>query len=85
MGLPMVVSNIRGCREIVTHEENGLMVPAKDANALAEATLRLLNDPALAQRLGAAARAKALQAYDERLIFAKINQLYADLARKEGR
>ena len=42
-----------GVREWLRHGENGLAVPAGDARALAEASLRLLRDPELAARLGA--------------------------------
>lgn len=57
--LPVVVTDVGGMRDAVTHEETGLMVPARDANALAAAIARVLDDPALARRLADAACAKA--------------------------
>ena len=43
---------------MIVQDESGLMVPPNDVGALAEALERLLTDPALARRLGAAARAR---------------------------
>lgn len=51
-GRPVVATDIPGCREIVRHGENGLLIPARDAHALAEALKQLILDPALRQRMG---------------------------------
>jgi glycosyltransferase involved in cell wall biosynthesis len=50
-GLPVVTSRAGGIPYVVEHERNGLMVDCGDHDALAAAALRLLDDPALAQRL----------------------------------
>lgn len=55
-GSAVVCTNVGGCAEILSHEQNALLVPPEDPRALAEACLRLMQDPALARRLGAAAR-----------------------------
>lgn len=55
-GLPMITTDVPGCREIVTHEENGLLVPLKSAEGLADAIERLMDDAALRQKFGRAAR-----------------------------
>ena len=55
-GLPLVLSDISGCREVGRHEQEALLVPAGDAGALTEAVRRLLDDPGLRERLGAAAQ-----------------------------
>ena len=52
MKLPCVVTDVRGCRQAVTHGLSGLLVPVGDAAALARAILTLLDDPELARRLG---------------------------------
>jgi len=49
--------------EVIRDGENGLLVPAHDQKALEDALRRLLTDPALRRRLGAAARASALSTY----------------------
>lgn len=81
MGVPAIVSDTKGCRETVEHERTGFLVPARDAPALAKALLRLIREPELRTRLGAAARAKALAEFDERVVFRKITASYASLLR----
>jgi glycosyltransferase involved in cell wall biosynthesis len=51
-GRPIVTTDQPGCRDIVRSEDNGLLVPARNANALASALERLLRDPALRRRMG---------------------------------
>ncbi|MDQ8022490.1 MAG: glycosyltransferase family 4 protein [Moraxellaceae bacterium] len=62
---PLLASDVPGCRDIVRHAENGLLFPRGDAAALAAAVLRLLDDPAMARRMGLAARADAERYYDD--------------------
>ena len=78
-GLPLVVTEIRGCREIVRHGIEGLMVPPRAPAALAEAIHRLVGDPARRRDLGAAARARAVERFDERRVFDTITELYGAL------
>ena len=52
--------------EVIEHGVEGLLVPGQDANALAQAVDQLLNHPEMRQRLGRAARQRALL-YDQRL------------------
>jgi glycosyltransferase involved in cell wall biosynthesis len=63
-GLPVVSTRIGGIPEIVDHEVDGLLVPPADAQALAAAIARLLADPDLRARLGAAARRKIAERFD---------------------
>jgi glycosyltransferase involved in cell wall biosynthesis len=79
-GLPLVTTDNPGCREVVTHEVDGLMIPINDGKALAEAIARLADDPALANRLGAAARHKALTQFDEQIVIEKTEGVYLELA-----
>jgi len=55
-GLAMVATDVPGCREIVRHNENGLLVPLRDANALANAIEELMEDDAKRTEFGKAAR-----------------------------
>lgn len=57
-GLPSVACDHAGNREVVENERLGLLVPPGDTDALAGALVRLLDEPELAHRLGAAARAQ---------------------------
>jgi glycosyltransferase involved in cell wall biosynthesis len=60
MRLPVVSTPISGIGELVDHMENGMLVPEKDADALAAGMEMLLDDPQLRYRLGANARAKVM-------------------------
>ena len=63
-GVPVVSTDISGIPELVEHERTGLLVPSNDPQALAAAMARLLREPALGQRLAAAARARLDQCFD---------------------
>lgn len=80
-GLPLITTDVPGCREVVTHEVDGLLVPLKDGQALAAAIGSLHDDTALRQRLGQAAREKALREYDERLIVSRTVDVYRELVK----
>src|SRR5207237_2439509 len=56
-GLPIVTTDVPGCRDLIRHEQTGLLVPYGDIAATADAIERLLDDRKLAHRLGAAAQA----------------------------
>jgi len=64
MGIPIVSTAISGIPELVEEGVNGLLVPEKNANALAEAMAKLLRQPELAQRIGSAGRAKVENEFD---------------------
>ena len=56
LGLPLVTTDAPGCREVVQHGENGVLVPARDGEALAGTVFDLLADPARRRRMGLASR-----------------------------
>ncbi|MGH2372901.1 MAG: glycosyltransferase family 4 protein [bacterium] len=86
MGLPLVLTDVRGCREVVTGGRNGLLVQARDADALEEAVLSLLDAPDLRRKFGEANRQKALAEFDERRIIDQILGVYRTLlVEKSGR
>jgi glycosyltransferase involved in cell wall biosynthesis len=78
-GLPIVTTDAPGCREIVEDGVNGLLVPVRDANALAQAIKRLHADPALRQTMGQAGREKVLREFDEQIVFEKTLAVYREL------
>jgi len=79
MGLPLVATNVRGCREVVIDGKTGLLVPPRDSEALTKAILRLLDDESLAKQLGRAAREHALERFDEVVTFERIVSVYEHL------
>lgn len=77
--LPLVTTDVPGCREVVTDGIDGLLVPARDAAALANAIARLQDDSEFARRLGLAAREKVLREFDERIVIQRTIDVYAEL------
>jgi glycosyltransferase involved in cell wall biosynthesis len=70
MGLPIVATDIRGCRQVVDDGLSGLLVPVADSYALSQALEKLSGDRPLRERMGRAARAKALAEFDQRRVIA---------------
>lgn len=84
MGVPCVVTNVRGCREAVEHERNGLIVPLRDVDALAEALISLLRDHDRRRAMGDAGRRMAHEQFDERLVFQRVLAAYHRLLHEKG-
>lgn len=80
-GCALVATDVPGCREVVTDGVDGLLVPARNAAELADAIARLAGDPVLRARLGGAARGKALERFDERIIVRSTLDVYRELVR----
>ncbi len=76
MGLPVVSTNISGIPELVTNYEDGLLVPQKDAAALAKAIAELLNDEPLREKLSVNARAKVCRIFDAQVNVQALYQLF---------
>jgi glycosyltransferase involved in cell wall biosynthesis len=76
MGLPVITTNARGCRESILDGETGLIVPVRDANALAKALLKLEHDDTLRHRMGQAARRFAAGRYNQQSMFQAIEHEY---------
>jgi glycosyltransferase involved in cell wall biosynthesis len=75
-GRAMIASNVPGCREIVLHEQTGLLFPVNDAVALAEAMARLGGDPQLRARCAAAARKLVVERFAAEIIGRQTVALY---------
>jgi glycosyltransferase involved in cell wall biosynthesis len=76
---PLIATDVPGCREVVEHGVDGLLVPAREAVPLADAIAALDDDPALRERLGQAARAKALEQFDQEVVLRKTLAVYREL------
>lgn len=84
-GKPVVVSNVGGMKDMVQHEENGLLVPPANSAALAKAFARLLRTPAFCQHLGNAARQRS-QAFSVERNVKALEAIYTEmLAKRNGR
>jgi glycosyltransferase involved in cell wall biosynthesis len=64
MGRAIVTTDAPGCRETVVHGDNGFLVPVQDAEALAQAMRRFIEEPDLQTSMGARARQMAEDKYD---------------------
>lgn len=62
-GRPLIATDVPGCREIVHHGDNGLLVPPRNPAALASAIETLINDPELRQRMGRRGRELVLREF----------------------
>jgi glycosyltransferase involved in cell wall biosynthesis len=78
-GVPVVVTAAGGLPEITLNQQTGLVVPVGDASALAQAILRLLDDPALAVRLAEAARQRILADFSVPHMARQYAALYAEI------
>ena len=78
-GRAMIASDVPGCREVVIHEETGLLFPLDDAPALAEAMARLAADPQLRARCATAARRLVCEKLAAGIIGHQIVTLYRQL------
>lgn len=75
-GRPVVTTDAIGCRDIVRHGENGLLVQPRDANALSDAIESLIEDQQSRHRMGMKGRAMVEQEYAEEIITHQTFQHY---------
>lgn len=81
---PVVGTRAGGLPEIVAEGETGLLVPPRDPGALADAVLKLAEEPALARELGAAGARRVRERFDIRDKVSEIEALYCELLGKNG-
>ena len=80
----MVLTDIRGCREVGTDGEHLLLVPPGDPAALAAALVRLVDDADLRRRLATKAVARARDAFDQRGVAGASAETYRRVAQRKG-
>jgi len=83
MGLPVVATDIRGCRQVVDDGVTGRLVPVGDAGALAAAVKALAADPAMRRRMSDAARQRAEKEFDQRRVIDLTLGLYEQLLARD--
>ena len=76
---PVVASAVGGIVDVILHEKTGLLVPEKDSAALADAVLRVLEDKALACRLGSQGLEHVQQFFDWQRIAAQTCETWQDM------
>jgi glycosyltransferase involved in cell wall biosynthesis len=80
-GRPMVATDVPGCREIVRHDIDGLLVPVRRAEPLADALQRLAEDASLRVRLGAEGRRRVAAELSDGAVIRQFLKLYEEMAR----
>jgi glycosyltransferase involved in cell wall biosynthesis len=83
-GLPVVATDLPSIRETITSERDGLLAPARNPQRLAEALMRLIADPALRARLGAAGRERVREQYRVEEWVVRIVALYEEILSTAG-
>jgi glycosyltransferase involved in cell wall biosynthesis len=84
-GLPVIATDIRGCRQVVEDGVNGFLFPVRDVDALTAAIARVGDDEDLRSRMSRASVDRARAQFDERQIVDRVMGAYADVARRKGR
>jgi len=80
MKIPSIVTDIRGCREVIDEGENGLIIPLMDVDKLAEAIIYLLTHQSIAEKMGEVGRKIAEERFDEKNIFVKVVKSYQEFS-----
>jgi glycosyltransferase involved in cell wall biosynthesis len=78
-GRAVVTTDVPGCRDAIEPGVTGLLVPAKDAQALADAIATLVADPLRCQKMGAAGRILAEAEFDVSRVAAEHLKIYREL------
>lgn len=83
-GLPVLATDIRGCRQVVEPGVNGFLFPVGDVNSLVERIEELGENGELIDRMGKASSAKAATEFDENRVVDRVMTAYADVAETKG-
>ena len=75
-GRAIVATDVPGCREIVRHDENGLLVPPHDSKSLADAIKKLIENPEIRARMGARGREIVEAEFSEEIVVRRTMKLY---------
>jgi glycosyltransferase involved in cell wall biosynthesis len=78
-GVPVVATDIPGTRDIIVHQQNGYLVPVGARAGFARYTNNVLNDPALASRIGEAGRQRVREAFGVETMVQRYAELYREL------
>lgn len=82
MGLPSIVTDVNGAREIIIHKENGLIIPPKDEDSLYKAMAHLIDFPDEAKAMGMKARPLIASRYEQGFVRDCLKRFYKSLLRR---
>ncbi len=83
-GLPVVGTDVSGTNEAVVQDETGLLVPPKDAASLANAIMKLIDEPQLRTRFGENGRQRVQKLFDIKEHVYRVESVYQELLEKDG-
>lgn len=75
-GLPCVTTDVPGCREVVRDGDNGILIPPRNPEALADALTALLRDPEMRKRMGRRGRERVVAEFSEQRVIAETLAVY---------
>jgi glycosyltransferase involved in cell wall biosynthesis len=85
MGRAIVTTDVPGCREVIENGTSGLLIPAADASALANALASMAADPARVVSMGASARRRAVELFAQDLVIDRVLAEYERLLNGDGK
>lgn len=83
MGLPSIVTDINGSREIIVNGRNGIIIPPRQSEALHRAMEQFVSDPNLASRLAAEARPFIASRFEQSYVRRCLKEYYKDIISKQ--
>lgn len=84
MGLPIVASDIRGCRQVVEDDRTGILFPVRDIDGLTAALRRLTSDAELRRSMGKAGARKARAEFDAQVPIRRLIAIYRNVLTQKG-
>ena len=84
-GLPIIATDIRGCRQVVDDGRTGILVPPRSAGAISAALEQLIGDPIRRTEMGALATEKAAREFDQQRVIETTLSTYERLLTAVGR
>ena len=82
-GLPVITTNVTGCKEVIINNKTGYLVESKNINMLAKKLIKLISDQNLRKKFGNAGRKFAIKNFDESLIIKQNINIYKKLIKNE--
>jgi len=75
-GTPVLATNVGGVAEVVEHGVSGILCPANDLEAYAQAMRTMIEDPACAHKMGLAARERAVSVFARETVIPRYEAVY---------
>ena len=79
MGLPSIVTDINGSRDIICQGENGVIIPSKDSNALFDAMLNMMKDKSMRERMAGKAREMIASRFEQSYVRKCLYEFYDEI------